>query len=313
MIEAQRSLFPDGELAGLPPTDDVAIVRARERRRHHDHRSVHYEQTSLRARRSGRSSGPARRPAVPGTSRRSARGQHHFLRSGPEWRSAAPPTPSGVTRGRRRPESGNRSSHPAAWAISACTPSTPEPPRIMASHLRRWSLPPAMVITVDGGTNWNPLPALDAQMNWGGAFRMRDPTRPDRALLASTAIRSPNSSPSVRAIPTSWSLLEYDSGVFVTPDAGATWTIVSDPFSPTASGTPHIPRPQFAHFDHLADGPDGSNVDIYVGTRGRGVFRIRLAYGPRDKAGGGAGPRPETAGGAGPRRRSDWETTRTKT
>ena len=72
-----------------------------------------------------------------------------------------------------------------------------------------------------------------------------------------------------------------DSGVFLSADGGANWTLVTDPFSPAVSGTPHIPRPQFAHFDHLRDGigREGavlSNVDIYVGTRGRGVFRIRV-------------------------------------
>jgi hypothetical protein len=76
------------------------------------------------------------------------------------------------------------------------------------------------------------------------------------------------------------------------------------PISPAVSGKPHIPRPQFAHFDHLRDGAgrDGavvSNVDVYVGTRGRGVFRIRVGYVPTGSAGG----RPEP-GGAPPRPKS---------
>jgi hypothetical protein len=155
-----------------------------------------------------------------------------------------------------------------------------------------------MVITVDGGTNWNLLPALDTQMNWGGAFVTRTQRGPSR-FTGFNGYPQPTLAAFSPVDPNLIIAAGIDSGVFVTTDAGATWEVVSDPFNPTASGTPHIPRAKFAHFDHLADGPGGSKVDIYVGTRGRGVFRIRLAYGARDKAGGGAGPRPETAGGAG--------------
>jgi len=136
----------------------------------------------------------------------------------------------------------------------------------------------------------NPLPALDTQMNGGGAFRaqtQRGPTAftgfrgyPQPQLLAFSP-RDPNLMVAAG----------NDSGVFVSTDGGASWTLVTDPFSPAVSGKPHIPRPQFAHFDHLRDGtgPEGaplSNVDIYVGTRGRGVFRIRVGYVPTASAGG---------------------------
>ena len=174
--------------------------------------------------------------------------------------------------------------------------------RIVASHVRAGQ-PPAMIMTLDGGASWSPLPALDAQMNGGGAFRaqtQRGPTAftnflgyPQPQLVAFSP-RDPNLMVAAG----------NDSGVFVSADGGGNWTIVTDPFSPAVSGRPHIPRPQFAHFDHLRDGvgPEGavlSNVDIYVGTRGRGVFRIRVGYVPRASAGG----RPEP-GGAPPRPKS---------
>ena len=270
------------------------------------------QQTSMRARSSGRSLEPALHPRMPGTSHPSAQIPAPFSTFRPRVATSVPPTPFGVTRGRRRARFGNRFSRPGARAIYPCTLSIPRTPNGSSPRIPPGGVPPTMVITVDGGTNWNPLPALDAQMNWGGAFVMRTQRGPSR-FTGFNGYPQPTLAAFSPADPNLIIAAGIDSGVFVTTDAGATWEVVSDPFNPTASGTPHIPRPKFAHFDHLADGPDGSKVDIYVGTRGRGVFRIRLAYGPRDKAGGGAGPRPETARGAGPSRRSDWETTRTKT
>ena len=61
-----------------------------------------------------------------------------------------------------------------------------------------------------------------------------------------------------------------DSGVFLSRDAGASWDLVSDPIDPNSSGTLHIPRPWFAYFDH----EPGKMADIYIGTLGRGVFRL---------------------------------------
>jgi hypothetical protein len=169
--------------------------------------------------------------------------------------------------------------------------------RIVASHLRTGQ-PPAMIMTLDGGGTWSPLPTLDAQMNGGGAFRAQT----QRGPTAFTGFRGYPQPQLVAFSPRDPNLMVAggnDSGVFVSVDGGANWTLASDPISPASSGTPHIPRPQFAHFDHLRDGVgrDGavqSNVDVYVGTRGRGVFRIRLGYVPRASAGGGP-PKPAGA------------------
>jgi hypothetical protein len=65
-----------------------------------------------------------------------------------------------------------------------------------------------------------------------------------------------------------------ESGVFISRDGGGTWTILTDPFTPGTSGVPHLPRPFFAHFDHRSA---NSLPSIYIGTLGRGVWRIDLA------------------------------------
>ena len=62
-----------------------------------------------------------------------------------------------------------------------------------------------------------------------------------------------------------------DSGVFLSSNGGTRWQLVTDPNTPGASGTPHIPRPLYAHFDH--DGP-GGEINLYLGTRGRGAWRL---------------------------------------
>ncbi len=64
-----------------------------------------------------------------------------------------------------------------------------------------------------------------------------------------------------------------ESGVFVSSDAGESWALLTDPFTPGTSHIPHLPRPFFAYFDHE---PLGTTT-VYIGTVGRGVWRIHLA------------------------------------
>ena len=49
---------------------------------------------------------------------------------------------------------------------------------------------------------------------------------------------------------------------------------MTDPIQPGVSGVPHIPRPYYAHFDHDAPGDD---INLFLGTRGRGVWRLTFA------------------------------------
>ncbi len=63
-----------------------------------------------------------------------------------------------------------------------------------------------------------------------------------------------------------------DSGLFLSTDNGASWDLISDPFTSDSSGTPHIPRPRYAYFDS-----DGSGTTaLYVGSQGRGIWRVNL-------------------------------------
>ena len=144
-----------------------------------------------------------------------------------------------------------------------------DPNRIIASHLRTGQNP-QMVLSTDGGTTWDTLPTLDNLMTAGGVFKyqtQRGPTRftnfngyPQPSLVAFS--------------PTDQNVLVaggMDSGIFVSVDGGVDWVLMSDPINPAGSGKPLIPRPRFAYFDHEDD-----IVNIYVGTQGRGVWRLTL-------------------------------------
>jgi len=63
-----------------------------------------------------------------------------------------------------------------------------------------------------------------------------------------------------------------DSGVFLSVDGGATWNVITDPINSGTSGTPHLPRPWFAHFEHEPPG----KIRVYIGTQGRGVWRAEF-------------------------------------
>jgi uncharacterized repeat protein (TIGR01451 family) len=62
------------------------------------------------------------------------------------------------------------------------------------------------------------------------------------------------------------------AGVFLSSDGGRSWSLLTDPHAPGASGIPHLPNPAFAHFDHDKPG----QVRVYLGT-GRGIWRVDLA------------------------------------
>ncbi|MGB5987881.1 MAG: choice-of-anchor D domain-containing protein [Desulfobacterales bacterium] len=141
--------------------------------------------------------------------------------------------------------------------------------RIIASYLPFGS-DPQMVLTLDGGTTWSSLRALDDLMIGGGVFsynNQRGPTRftgfngyPQPTLVAF----DPNDPDIVVAG-------GADSGVFLSTNGGTRWELLTDPFDPGTSGIPHIPRPRYAHFDYDAPGDD---IFLYIGTQGRGSWRI---------------------------------------
>jgi hypothetical protein len=63
--------------------------------------------------------------------------------------------------------------------------------------------------------------------------------------------------------------------VFLSRNGGSTWQLLTDPLEPGVSGTPHIPRARYAHFER---GPE--RLRVYLGTQGRGPWRVTLSTAP---------------------------------
>jgi hypothetical protein len=156
------------------------------------------------------------------------------------------------------------------FGVAAVDPHDPD--HIIASYLRT-NLDPAMVMTDDGGVTWNPLPALDARMSGNGVFRLRNVRGPSAFTnfsgyqMPTLVAFDPFNSATIVAG-------GAESGVFLSRDGGTTWELLTDPIAPQTSGIPHLPRPRYAYITH-----DGSTLfapvlNIFVGTQGRGVWRI---------------------------------------
>jgi hypothetical protein len=161
--------------------------------------------------------------------------------------------------------------------IFAVDPSNPN--RLYASHLSG-AEGARMIFSTDGGTNWAVDDDLTALMDGLGAFKMQ-PTRGATSFTGFNGYVQPSL---VAFDPEDSNVIVAggrDSGIFVSDDAGANWTTISDPLTSNTSGIPHIPRPFFAEFDHE---PAGTTT-VFIGTQGRGVWRVRLRL-PAADAGG---------------------------
>jgi uncharacterized repeat protein (TIGR01451 family) len=137
--------------------------------------------------------------------------------------------------------------------------------RLYASVVRDGA--PRMMRSTDGGTSWTFDAGLTDLMLGGGTF------------IDYPAVTGDGIFPYLQPQFVAFDPFDADilvaggasSGVFLSSDAGLTWSLLSDPFTPGASGTPHLPRPQFASFDHDMAG----TVRVYLGT-GRGIWRVDL-------------------------------------
>ena len=153
------------------------------------------------------------------------------------------------------------------FGIFAVDPNDPR--RLIASHLGAVT-GPQMVLTRNGGASWNVLSALDTLMTGAGAFNYANQTGP-------TAFAAFNGYPQPTLVafdPSDPDLVVAggaDSGVFISTNGGTRYQLVTDPISPGTSGRPHIPRPYYAHFDH---DPPGGDINLFLGTRGRGAWRL---------------------------------------
>jgi photosystem II stability/assembly factor-like uncharacterized protein len=130
---------------------------------------------------------------------------------------------------------------------------------------------PRMIFSEDGGGTWQLDGELDALMHGHGVFRYQTRIGPTPFLGFGGYAQ-----PSLLAFdPNDRNLIiagGHDSGVFLSRDGGKHWDLVTDPFDPVGSGIPHLTSPRYAYFDH--DVPDA--IDIYMGTVGRGVWRMRI-------------------------------------
>ena len=149
-----------------------------------------------------------------------------------------------------------------------------DPQHLIASHLGGVG-GPRMVRTRDAGATWTPLPALDAMMTGGGTFPYSNASGPTIVPGGASMRLNGYAQPTLVAFdaddPDIVVAAGADSGVFVSTNGGSRWQLVTDPSSPGASGRPHIPRPYYAHFDH---DPPGGDINLFLGTRGRGVWRL---------------------------------------
>jgi hypothetical protein len=70
-----------------------------------------------------------------------------------------------------------------------------------------------------------------------------------------------------------------DSGVFISLDNGTNWQLITNPNNPDST-TPHIPRPLFAYFSPGRFNASTNSFDMWVGSRGAGVWKVTLDQRP---------------------------------
>lgn len=140
-----------------------------------------------------------------------------------------------------------------------------DPNRLFASQIM--AAGPQMIRSNDGGATWLNDPTLDTLMTGNGAFRYRSVRGPTNFTGFGGYAQ-----PTLLAFdPDDANTLVAggaDSGLFLSRNGGASWTVMTN--NSGTPGNPHVPRPRFAHFDR-----DCRTVSIYVGTQGRGVWRVR--------------------------------------
>lgn len=173
---------------------------------------------------------------------------------------------SGTTAGGTWTRIDNNDGLTGGFGVFAADPEDPN--RLIASNLETGN--PHMVISTNGGTNWDPVPELDTLMTRDGVFRYLNAVGPTTNRGGAGVTFSGYPQPSMMAYdPENTNILVaggIDSGIFVSLDSGTNWAALTD----YTNGAENLPRPRFGYFDH-----DGGNF-VYVATQGRGVWRIEL-------------------------------------
>jgi hypothetical protein len=158
------------------------------------------------------------------------------------------------------------------WDVDAAHPN-----RIIAA----WQRPgqdPQMMITTDTGANWSRLASLDVAMTASGALRYRTDSGPTEfttfhgygqpTLLAF----DPEDSATIIAG-------GADAGVLLSRDGGASWTSVRSTTAGSGTTGRTVTRARLAVFSH--DAEDAHSVNVYLGTQGGGIWRLRISPKPR--------------------------------
>jgi hypothetical protein len=161
--------------------------------------------------------------------------------------------------------------------IFAVDPSDPN--RLYASHLSG-AEGARMIFSTDGGTIWTVDDDLTALMDGLDAFKMQ-PTRGATSFTGFSGYVQPSL---VAFDPEDSNVIVAggrDSGIFLSNDGGVNWTTITDPLTSNTTGIPHLPRPFYAAFDH----EPAETTTVFIGTQGRGVWRVRLEL-PTADAGG---------------------------
>jgi hypothetical protein len=142
-------------------------------------------------------------------------------------------------------------------------------------------------ITQDFGVNWNELTNLENLMLGispaGGPGVFVNRTNQSKTTCFCTFNFTTHWQPSLfKFDPLDSNTIvagAIDSGVFVTLDNGGNWQSVSNNISPT-SASPAIPAPIFAHFSPGRFNASTNAFDVWVGTRGAGVWKVVLEFRP---------------------------------
>ena len=162
--------------------------------------------------------------------------------------------------------------------IVAIDPSNPN--NLYASNLNAGG--PQMVFSTDGGQNWTNDPELDSLMTANGTFRYSNTRGASTNNGGAGTSFQGYVQPSLLAYdPANGNIIVaggQDSGIFLSVDGGTNWSLVTDP---SGASKPHLPRPRDAYFDH----EPVVQLSVYVGTQGRGIWRLAFQL-PTASAGG---------------------------
>jgi len=147
-----------------------------------------------------------------------------------------------------------------------------DPTRVFASNTNQAA--PHMIRSTDQGANWDVDAGLDTLMTGSGTFKFFNSIGPVTFNGGASASFSGYFQPTFIDVSQNDGDVVVagatDAGVFLSLDGGANWGLVTDPNGVTKQ---HIPRPREAYFDN--ESPAGT-ITVYVGTQGRGVWRLVL-------------------------------------